>query len=531
MISQAEKQVGAPVSPKAGAEAAPRSWERWLPLVFAAGVLALYAPTLTDAAHQWMSNDNYAHGIFVFPLCAFLLWLRRDDLRQVERRPSAWGLLPLACGLLLECLSYIIQLKYVGMWTLALTLIGGALLLYGPAMLRIVRFAILFSLLANPLPHTILNGITLWIQNASTVGAFGLMHALGYPLIKQGNVIEVPGAMLEVALACSGFHKLLSLSAFTLLYSLSVYDQPGQAAGADRRRASAGAAGQRAANLRADRRGVERWPQRAPCGARRGGILRYRAGVRTAHFAGKDIGMSNNAFLPVICCAMVLSAVGADYGLGQLDVSKSHRLPVETFPTQLGSWQGGPVREVDSDVQSQLKTAKIVERVYRNPSGESVDLMLLTATEDEDMHSPQTCFPSQGYTLSNVHSLEINGEPATQMNAQISDGPRQTILYWLTGYYPPSPPRNALLRHAAALRPHLTLNHNNMSLFVRIIADDTPLGHRALADFMGSLHGPLQQLIGPGAVPVSKDKLHRGLLAMRWLHALRWLLALRWILA
>ena len=45
------------------------------------------------------------------------------------------------------------------------------------------------------------------------------MGALGYPLIREGNVIQVPGATLEVAAACSGFHKMLSLTAFTLLYS------------------------------------------------------------------------------------------------------------------------------------------------------------------------------------------------------------------------------------------------------------------------------------------------------------------------
>ena len=195
------------------------AWERWLPFVFAVGVLALYAPTLAVATHEWMINDNYAHGIFIFPLCAFLLWLRRDELRQVERHPSAWGVLPLTLGVIGQCLSYTLQIKYVGMWTLALTLTGGVLLLYGPQMLPLVRFAILFSLLAYPLPHSVLNGMTVKIQVASTNGATALMSALGYPLIQQGNVIQVPGAILEVAQACSGFHKLLSLTAFTLLYS------------------------------------------------------------------------------------------------------------------------------------------------------------------------------------------------------------------------------------------------------------------------------------------------------------------------
>jgi exosortase len=221
LITQAGKIAdGVPSPAEAGrAVTSSAAWAKWLPLVFAAGVLALYAPTLAVAAHEWMINDNYAHGIFIFPLCAFLLWLRRDELRQVERRPTAWGLLPLMAGLIGQCLSYTLQIKYIGMWSLALTLTGGVLVLYGPPMLPFVRFAILFSLLAYPLPHSVLNGMTIKIQAASTAGATALMSALGYPLIQQGNVIQVPGAMLEVAEACSGFHKLLSLTAFTLLYS------------------------------------------------------------------------------------------------------------------------------------------------------------------------------------------------------------------------------------------------------------------------------------------------------------------------
>jgi EpsI family protein len=219
--------------------------------------------------------------------------------------------------------------------------------------------------------------------------------------------------------------------------------------------------------------------------------------------------MQKHTLLPVICCALVLTAVGADYGLGQMDVPKPHRLPVESFPAQIGDWRGGPVQTVDPDIQRALATAKIVERPYINSLGQQVDLMLLTATEDEDMHSPKACFPSQGWTLTNVHDIQMNGQPATQMTAQFEEGPRQTVLYWLTGYFPPAPPRNALLRKAAVWRTHVMGAHNNMSLFVRIIGPDTPLGNHALAEFTQTLHGPIQTLVGQSAQPAKKILLPR----------------------
>lgn len=219
--------------------------------------------------------------------------------------------------------------------------------------------------------------------------------------------------------------------------------------------------------------------------------------------------MPKYPLLPVMSCVLVLAAVGADYGLGQMDVPKPHRLPVESFPAQFGAWQGGPVQAVDPDIQKALATATIVERNYTNPKymppdAQGIDLMLLTATEDEDMHSPKACFPSQGWTLTNVHDTLQDGQPVTQMSAQLDGGPRQTVLYWLTGYFPPAPPRNVFFQKIGPLRNRVVGAHNNMSLFVRIIAPDTPLGRQALADFTHSLKDPLQNLVGNQAQKAQK---------------------------
>jgi len=209
--------------------------------------------------------------------------------------------------------------------------------------------------------------------------------------------------------------------------------------------------------------------------------------------------MPNNALLPLIGCALVFSAVGADYGLGRLDVPKPHLLPVETFPAVVGDWKGGPLQEVPEDIQRRLPTAKIVERSYTDSLGHKIDLMLLTATEDEDMHSPQACFPSQGWTLSDVRAASVDGQPATRMTADLDGQGRVAVLYWLTGYYPSAPPRNALLRRASVLRKHFMAAHSNMSLFVRIVAPPSSLDKQTEASFTSSIRAPLNALVAAGA--------------------------------
>lgn len=185
---------------------------------FLLGVGVLYVPTLLGTAEQWIKNDNYAHGFFIFPVSIFLVWMRKDQIRDAKPRPEAWGLVLLAFGLLIETGSYLLQIKYIGMWSLVLTLAGGIIALHGRALWKIVQFPVLFLLFAAPFSNTVLGHVTTIIQSLSTMGASELMSALGYPVLRHGNVLQVPGATLEVATACSGFHKLVSLLAFSAIY-------------------------------------------------------------------------------------------------------------------------------------------------------------------------------------------------------------------------------------------------------------------------------------------------------------------------
>ncbi len=165
-------------------------WPRsiWL---FLALVAVFYAPTIADAAHVWLTNDSNGHGILIFPVAFGMLWLQKDALGQVRRRPSLWGVPLLACGLLLKMGADIMQLRYIAMWSLVPTLAGGVWLLGGQDLWRLVRYPIWFLLFAGPLPNRIMYPLTVWIQNVSTVGAADLMSILGYPLLRHGNLIQI----------------------------------------------------------------------------------------------------------------------------------------------------------------------------------------------------------------------------------------------------------------------------------------------------------------------------------------------------
>jgi exosortase len=181
-------------------------------------LVAIYGPMLQETSHYWFQNDNFAHGMFIVPLSVGLLWLQRSQIAAATTAPTARGLLWLAIGLLIGVFSYLMRVKFIGIWTVIPTLAGTILVLHGPELWEIARFPICFLFWAGPLPSVVYSPISQWVQTISTRGAAELMITLGYTLMRNGNQIQIPGYALEVADACSGFKKLIALTAFALLY-------------------------------------------------------------------------------------------------------------------------------------------------------------------------------------------------------------------------------------------------------------------------------------------------------------------------
>ena len=177
----------------------------------AAAIALMYAGVLSSLIAQWSSDDNYSHGFFVLPLAAYFGWERRAALAAAARRPSIMGLVVILGSLVVYNLGilgaelFLTRLSMIGV-------IGGTVLfVWGWAHLRILLFPILFLLLMVPLPSIIFNQVAFPLQLvASQVGEVVIAGA-GIPVLREGNVLQLPSQTLEVAEACSGIRSLVSL--------------------------------------------------------------------------------------------------------------------------------------------------------------------------------------------------------------------------------------------------------------------------------------------------------------------------------
>jgi exosortase len=191
----------------------------WQAAILAALSLWLYGPTIYHLVRQWSAPDSdFSHGFFVPVFSAFVVWQERRRLSEIIRKPSWSGLVLLAlalCLLIVGQLGAELFLARVSM----LALIAGLVVLFaGWSFFRAVLFPWAFLLLMIPIPTLVFNKITFPLQLLASRIAADVLPWLGVPVLREGNVINLPSMALNVAEACSGIRSLMSLVCLAIIY-------------------------------------------------------------------------------------------------------------------------------------------------------------------------------------------------------------------------------------------------------------------------------------------------------------------------
>jgi exosortase len=193
-------------------------WVNWRTLIVLLLVGWLYAPILARLAQQWWADPNFSHGFFVPAFSAFVLWQDRFRLAAVARKPSTWGLPLILLSLCVLVLGVLGAELFLSRLSLIMLAAGLVIFFLGWQMLRAVLFPLLFSILMVPIPAIVFSQITFPLQILASKLAAWSLPLCGVPVLREGNVINLPAMPLEVAEACSGIRSLLSLTTLAIMY-------------------------------------------------------------------------------------------------------------------------------------------------------------------------------------------------------------------------------------------------------------------------------------------------------------------------
>src|SRR5215469_14083552 len=191
----------------------------WQGALLVAVLLALYAPVLVRLVRQWYTDPDYSHGFLVPFLSAYLIWQRRDKLAEIVRKPSNAGLVVVLASLGLLFLGSLGAELFLTRISIIGTICGLIVYFSGWRLLRAIAFPIAFLLFAIPIPVLIYNEIVFPLQFIASRFATSILETLNlFPIMREGNVLIMPGMRLEVVEACSGIRSLMSLLALAAGY-------------------------------------------------------------------------------------------------------------------------------------------------------------------------------------------------------------------------------------------------------------------------------------------------------------------------
>jgi len=183
------------------------------------GVLTLlYAGVAHRLVQQWNKDPNFSYGYFVPLFSLFVLWENRKRLAVLPVEPAWSGLTLLLAGLGILTVGVMGAELFLTRVSFLFVVAGLTALLWGWNHVRAALFPLCFLLLMIPIPDLIFNQLTSPLQRVASILASGLISSVHIPVLREGNILELPKRSLEVAEACSGIRSLMSLTTLSIIY-------------------------------------------------------------------------------------------------------------------------------------------------------------------------------------------------------------------------------------------------------------------------------------------------------------------------
>jgi exosortase len=193
-----------------------RSWLAVAPFVFLLAIL--YFHVFLKLLRDWYTLPDFSHGFLVPVFAGLLLWERRASLRTLPLQPARAGILWVVAALCTLLAGFYGAELFLSRLSFVLLLAGLILTFCGWRILREAGLALAVLLLAIPVPAIVFNQITFPLQILASELASDILPLFGVPILRAGNVIQLPAMQLEVAEACSGIRSLMALFTLAVFY-------------------------------------------------------------------------------------------------------------------------------------------------------------------------------------------------------------------------------------------------------------------------------------------------------------------------
>jgi len=175
-------------------------------------------PTLVLLWMKWSAGDytqSYSHGLLILPLFVWLVFRQRHTIANTEQRPFKPAFVLLA-GLLFGwtwAFAANIAVGAEALWPLIL--ICSVLAVSGWAATMTIAVPVLLLYSAIPV-WDVINPI---LQSLTTNAVGVTLQVASVPAFIQGNFVQIPAGIFEIAGGCSGIHFFIVALTLAVVYA------------------------------------------------------------------------------------------------------------------------------------------------------------------------------------------------------------------------------------------------------------------------------------------------------------------------
>ncbi len=214
-MSQIEANVNGRVTPQEGLQRK----IRWIEVALIGALTGyLYYGILGRLIGDWWTDPNFSHGFLIPVFSAFVIWQNRKQFAAFHPAPSWSGLVVIAGSLALLVVGVLGAELFLSRSSFVFLLAGLAIYFLGWRYSRALLFPWAFLFFMIPIPVIIFNQIAFPLQFLAARMASSMLTTIGVPVLRDGNIIQLPTMALEVAQACSGIRSLMSLGALSVIF-------------------------------------------------------------------------------------------------------------------------------------------------------------------------------------------------------------------------------------------------------------------------------------------------------------------------
>ena len=197
-------------------------------IILALLTLVLYFNTFTWLGEVYRTDPENSHGFLIPFIIGYLIWnkIKGGNLKETHHSSNSLGLVFIVVAVLLQIVSVRADIHITAIFSFIVLTTGVILYLLGKEFFKRLTFPIAYMFFLIPLPGLVQASLTFPMKLFASKVSSAVLRGLGLSVLREGNVINLPGYSFEVADACSGLRSIIALLALAALFAYFTQKTP-----------------------------------------------------------------------------------------------------------------------------------------------------------------------------------------------------------------------------------------------------------------------------------------------------------------